>query len=88
MPWNPQRKKGKMNEPIGIGIVLRAYREDHDLSQLELGEMCGLTHSAISRMESGDRTRFEMETLKQLAKAMEISVDELVARSTSEAATA
>ena len=82
----PMKKMDR--EPVGIGVVLRAYRVEHNLSQQELGEMCGLTHSAISRMESGDRTRFQIETLGRLAKAMNITVDELVASSQTEAATA
>lgn len=82
----PMKKMDR--EPVGIGVVLRAYRVEHNLSQQELGEMCGLTHSAISRMESGDRTRFQIDTLGRLAKAMNITVDELVASSQTEAATA
>ena len=88
MPWNPQRKKGKMNEPIGIGIPIRLFREENNLSQEEMGEKIGLTGSAISRMESGQRTRIEVDTYKRIAQAMGITLDELVARSTSEAATA
>ncbi len=80
--------KKLMNEPIGIGVPLRRFREEHDLSQDELGEKCDLTGSAITRMESGDRTRFEMDTLRKLAQAMNITVDELVSKSTTEAATA
>lgn len=84
----PYMKK-LMNEPVGIGIPIRAFREESDLSQDEFGEMCGLTGSAISRMESGDRTRFEVETFQRVAQAMNKSVDELIAASTqTEAATA
>ena len=80
--------KHLMNEPIGIGIPLRKFREEANLSQDELGERCGLTGSAISRIESGQRTRLELETLKRFAVLMSITVDELVAQSTAEAATA
>ena len=84
----PYMKK-LMNEPVGIGVPLRKFREEHDLSQDELGEKCGLTGSAISRMESGERTRFEMDTLLKFAQVMSITVDELVAASQgTEAATA
>ena len=77
-----------MNEPVGIGVPIRAFREEQNLSQDEFGEKCGLTGSAISRMESGQRTRLEIETLKLMATAMDITLDELVAQSTTEAATA
>ena len=83
----PYMKK-LMNEPVGIGIVLRAYREEHNLSQDELGDLCSLTGSAISRMESGQRTRFEVDTLLRLTQVMSITLDELVAQSTAEVATA
>ena len=78
----------KRKQPMGIGIPLREFRKEHDLSQRELGEMCGLTHSAISRIESGERTRLEFETMRLMAQALGITVDELVAQSTTEAATA
>ena len=74
---------------MGIGITLREYRQEHDLSQQELGELCGLTHSAISRIESGSRTELRMGTLLKLSQGIGITIDELVAASQqAEAATA
>ena len=77
-----------MNEPVGIGVPIRKFREENNLSQEEMGEKIGLTGSAISRIESGQRTRLDIDRLWQLANVMNIAVAELVAQSTSEAATA
>jgi len=74
----PYMKK-LMNDPVGIGIPIRTFREEHDLSQDEMGALCGLTGSAISRIESGQRTRLEIHTLRMLAEAMGVTLDELVA---------
>ena len=83
MPFERKRKP-----PVGIGITVRAYREEHDLSQEEFATMCGLTGSAISRIESGDRTRFTLNTLMRFSEVMDVTLDELVASSQAEAATA
>ena len=74
---------------MGIGIALREYRREYDLSQQELGELCGLNHSAISRIESGGRTDLRMSTLRKLSQVMGMTLDELDAASQqTEAATA
>lgn len=63
---------------MGIGVTLRSYRKEHDLSQEELGGKCGLSHSAISRIESGDRTELHVGTLLKLSGALGITIDELL----------
>ena len=84
MPYERKRRP-----PMGIGITLREYRKEHDLSQQELGDLCDLNHSAISRIESGGRTDLRMVTLLKLSQGIGISVDELIAASQqTEAATA
>ncbi len=65
---------------MGIGTTLRSYRQEHDLSQQELGERCGLSHSAISRIESGDRTQLMLGTLVKLSAGLGMTVDELLER--------
>lgn len=56
--------------------LLRA-RERADLSQGDLAELIGLTQSAISRIESGDRSVDSLE-LARLARALHISVLDLL----------
>lgn len=76
---------------MGIGITLREYRKEHDLSQEELGTLCDppLTGGAISLIESGERPDPRMSTLRKLSQAMGLTVDELIAASAqTEAATA
>ena len=77
-----------MNEPVGIGVPIRAYREENNLSQEEMGVLIGLTGSAVSRIESGQRTRLDLNRLRLICEVTGKTLDELVAQSTTEAATA
>ena len=74
------KAQNRERKPMGIGVDVREYREEHDLSQVELGELWGLSDSAISRIESGDRTQFQPDTLLKLAAGLDIPVAEFLAR--------
>ena len=73
---------------MGIGIAVRQWREDHDLSLRDAAKLSGVGKTHISRLESGERPDPRMSTLLKLSQAMGITVDELVASSQTEAATA
>ena len=45
-----------------IGEWLKTIREEKNLSQRELGEMCGMTHTTISKIEAG-KWSFGIDTL-------------------------
>lgn len=51
-----------------IARLVIAYRLEHNLSQKELAEKIGTSHSAISRLESGQHQP-SLETLRRLAAA-------------------
>ena len=57
---------------------LRAWRRYKLISQPELALMAGLTRSAISRLETHDGATANIETIGKLAKALDISRDQLV----------
>jgi transcriptional regulator with XRE-family HTH domain len=58
-----------------FGMLLRFYRAGQGLSQSELARKAGLTYSAISRLEAGNR-RPKRETVESLAKALELGPEE------------
>ena len=56
-----------------IAWLLIRHRMDRGLSQQELAEMVGTSHSQISRIESG-RHRTSLESLERIARALDLRV--------------
>jgi transcriptional regulator with XRE-family HTH domain len=57
---------------------IKQYRRDNDLTQAEFAEKGGLTREAVQAIENGRVENPQMETLIGIAKAMGVSLDELV----------
>lgn len=62
-----------------IGDRIKQCRESQELSITKLAEESGLTISAISQFESGDRDP-SLESLDKLVDALEVSADYLMGR--------
>lgn len=62
-----------------VGDRIKEARESHKLSMTELAEKSGLTISAISQFESGERLP-SLGSLDKIADAFQISVDYLMGR--------
>jgi transcriptional regulator with XRE-family HTH domain len=60
-----------------VGAALRAYRLRRDLSQSALARLAGVSPSAISQVERGERG-LSLETLFALAARLNITLDELL----------
>lgn len=58
---------------IKLGQVIKSYREEKGVTQQELGYRCDFEKTAISRIESG-RTNITLKTLRKIAKALDISM--------------
>jgi predicted transcriptional regulator len=56
--------------------LIKAWREYFGLTQTELAEKAGMKQSALARLEKTANAR--TSTLKKLAKAMDISVEQLI----------
>jgi transcriptional regulator with XRE-family HTH domain len=56
---------------------LKELRKKKKLTQLELAQKTGLSHAYIGRLEIG-RHDPQLSTLKKLAKALKVTVAELV----------
>jgi HTH-type transcriptional regulator/antitoxin HipB len=52
-----------------LGDLLRRRREELELSQREVAERAGVSHSAIARVEAGSR-RITLNTLLRIARAL------------------
>jgi transcriptional regulator with XRE-family HTH domain len=62
-----------------IGHILRELRESRQISQNSLGELLGMTQSAIYRIESGNSSP-TIETITKIADYFHVSVDYLLGR--------
>jgi len=60
-----------------VGAALRAYRLRRELSQSDLARLAGVSPSAISQVERGERG-LSLETLLTLAGRLDITLDELL----------
>jgi transcriptional regulator with XRE-family HTH domain len=60
-----------------VGMALRAYRLRRDLSQSDLARLAGVSPSAISQVERGERG-LSLDTLMALARRLNITLDELL----------
>src|SRR5215218_2770203 len=69
--WRQNRKRA--------GKRLRAIREGAGLNQIQLAAASGLTHEAISRLETG-RCWPYAETVRKLAKALGVEPERFIAR--------
>ena len=52
-----------------VARMVVKYRLEHDLTQKELAALIGTSHSAISRLESGQAT-ISLNTMKRIAEAL------------------
>lgn len=53
-----------------LGVLLRNLREKRQLSLRELGQLAGVDHAYIYRLETGDKEAPSPDTLQKLIKAL------------------
>jgi transcriptional regulator with XRE-family HTH domain len=86
----PQPRKTQRNLPKAqtqlITQQLKTLRKKRGMTQVQLAEKIGLTQAAIASYESG-RIRILDITLIDLAKALNVSTDELLGIKTAKTAT-
>ena len=66
----------KQSYPLGQN--LKKLREKKGLSQDRLPKLPGVANNTIIKIEQGENENPTLETLRKIAKALEISVDELI----------
>ena len=66
----------KQNYPLGQN--LKKLREKKGLSQDRLAKLADVANNTIIKIEQGENENPTLATLKKIAKALDISVDELI----------
>ena len=61
---------------------VKKYRIDRGLSQDQMARKADMPYSTYLKIESGRTTNPSLQTLVNIAEALEISLDELVGRKT------
>jgi transcriptional regulator with XRE-family HTH domain len=62
----------------GIGMRLRKLRTMHGLTQVELAKRAKVSQGFIAQLEGGFPKDPRLSTLRRLAKALKVTVGELV----------
>jgi len=73
--WFPQEVV-EANAVRGESLI-KSWREYFNLTQKELAQKAGMTQPSLARLENSDSTP-RSSTLKQLAAAMEITMEQLI----------
>jgi len=63
---------------IMINQNIKRLRKKRGFSQDKLCKMADLTHTTLAKIESGVNTNPTIKTLQKIAKALEVSLNELV----------
>lgn len=71
------KKSQNLNEIVGMNV--RRIREEQGLSQEVMAEVCGLHRNYLGAIERGERN-ITLDTLSQIAAAIDISPIQLLAR--------
>ncbi len=70
------RKKKQQNELPRIAVQVKNWRISLAMRQSDLASRAGVSHNAVSRIETGQHEP-KLETIEKLADAMKISVEQL-----------
>jgi transcriptional regulator with XRE-family HTH domain len=61
-----------------LGMKLSKMRKERGLTQEQLGSKVGVSYAYISMLESGSKKNPSLDLLKRLAKALKVTVGELL----------
>lgn len=67
-----------------LGELIKKYRNDNEISMRDFSKLCGLSHTYIAALEknidprTGKPIAPTLDTVKSVAKALNISIDELL----------
>lgn len=65
-------------EKTDIGKSIRKHRLKKELSLEKLARLADLSFPTIAKIESGETPNPTIETIKRIASALEVSIDDLV----------
>lgn len=61
-----------------IAQNIKKYRKKKGISQDKLSKIAGITYNTIIKIESGATLNPRVETLKQIADALSVKIDDLM----------
>lgn len=67
-----------MSKDYPLAKNLRKLRGKKGLSQDRLAKLADIANNTIIKIEQGENINPRLDTLKKVAKALEVSVDELI----------
>lgn len=67
-----------LREVPPIGKNIKKLRKQKGLSQDRLSKLADISYNTVIKLESGGITNPSIDTLQKLAKALDVSVDELL----------
>ena len=62
-----------------LGAYIRAKRSDRDFSVRRLGELAGISHTEVKRIEDGVRKQPSPQVLRSIASALGVPYEEIMA---------
>jgi len=65
-------------EKSTIGKSIKKYRQKLGISQDKLSKLAGMTFQTITKIESGATPDPRIETVKKIADALGVSIDDLM----------
>jgi len=63
-----------------LAQIIKELRKKHKMSQEELAKQAGITYSTLIKIESGANDNPTIKTMKKIADALDVSLDELTGR--------
>ncbi|PIP50775.1 hypothetical protein COX11_02315 [Candidatus Berkelbacteria bacterium CG23_combo_of_CG06-09_8_20_14_all_41_73] len=67
-----------MSNNQNLSKNVKRLREAKGLSQEKLARLADVANNTLIKMETGENKNPTLETLKKVAKALEVSVDDLI----------
>jgi len=61
-----------------IGENIKKYRKKKGLSQDKLCKLADITHTTLAKIESGANDNPTIKTLRKIAAALEVKIDDIV----------
>jgi transcriptional regulator with XRE-family HTH domain len=61
-----------------LAANIKRYRIKNGLSQEQLAQKAGVTYSTLAKLESGVNQNPKVKTLQQIAKALGVTLDDLM----------
>lgn len=65
-------------EDMNVGKLITDAREKKGISKNQLAELCGVSHTEIARIESGEREVPNPKTLRKISKYIDVNFNELM----------